>query len=157
MNGERDARDVPDADGRGQGGRERLEVRDVAGILRIIVPARRDCGAVAQTTDLDEPKPERQVPADPKQDQDHEGDVLVADRNPPLDDVRRKELGNPLDELHARLVSGLTTRQRGEYRLQRTRKDKGSALAVTRSGMSGERDRGAGPGRPTRRTVVPAP
>jgi hypothetical protein len=71
VNGPRRAGDVADADRGGQGRGQGLEVRNVAGLVGVVVAAGRDHEAMAQVPELDEPETNREEHAGPE-----EGDHL---------------------------------------------------------------------------------
>src|SRR5690606_30455957 len=71
---------------RGERRRQRLEVGDVARLVRVVVLAARDGEAVPQTTQLDEAQVERQEEAGAEERDDDERDLLAADRDPFLPD-----------------------------------------------------------------------
>ena len=96
----RDARDVPDADCRGEGRRERLEVRDVPRLVRVVVAPGRDRESVAEPVDLDEPEADREVEARPDQDDHDEGDRLLSGRDPELEHQEFQRVNDPLDGRH---------------------------------------------------------
>ena len=73
MDRDGDARDVAHADRRGERGRERLEVRHVAGLVRVVVPARRDGESVAEAPELDESQADREEEPGSEQ-EDDQGD-----------------------------------------------------------------------------------
>ena len=70
--------DVAEADRRGEGGRQRLEVSHFAGVVRIVVPACRDHPCVLERAQVDEAKAEGEEDRTRDQPDDDEGQLDLA-------------------------------------------------------------------------------
>ncbi len=79
-------------------------MRDVAGLVGVVVDARGDGEAVTQFAELQEAEAKRQVHAGTQQGDDDDGESLLANRDPEVPDVAVRRVDDPFERFHKPLL-----------------------------------------------------
>src|SRR5690606_18691653 len=98
---DRDTRDVADPDRRRKRSRQRLEVRYVTRLVRIVVLPRSHSESMTQPTDLDEAETQRQEDTHAQEGHDNDWDRFAADRYAETPNVVVQQIHDLVEELHS--------------------------------------------------------